>query len=247
MMKVKNMLNSWLTKIPIAHRGLHNEFFPENSLPAFANAIECGYAIETDVQVTKDGVPLVFHDALLDRMTKMKGDIREKNFNEVCDATLGSTEEKIPLLTEFLKFVDGRVPVLLEVKDHGNVGEAEEIIKETLDGYNGDIAVQSFNPFVVKWFKQNTTYPAGLLSSFFRDVEMAKWKKTVLKNLLLLNYSKADFVSYECSDGNEFKKLKNLKGKVPILFWTVRDAKDAELYCESCDNIIFENFSPAVK
>ena len=240
------MLNSWLTKIPIAHRGLHDDISPENSMSAFAKAIEGGYAIEMDVQVTKDGVPLVFHDDSLERMTELKGDIREKNFNEICDATLRRSEERIPLLSEFLDFVNGRTPVLLEVKDHKNIGKAEEIIKETIGGYKGDIAVQSFNPFIVKWFKHNTLYPSGVLSSFFKSVPMPAWKKALLKNLLLLKYCKADFVSYECHDGRDFEKLKSLRGKLPVLFWTVGSAAEAENCKDFCDNIIFENFLPQI-
>lgn len=244
---MENIFDSWLTKTPIAHRGLHNAELPENSLAAFENAVKNGYPIEMDVQVTKDGVPLVFHDDLLDRMTDHHGDIREKNFHEICDATLKNSEEKIPLLTEFLRHVNGKVPVLVEIKDHKHIGKAEEAIKEILDGYRGQVAVQSFNPFIVKWFKQNTLYPVGQLSSFFTGVPMAGWKKAILKNLLLLKYSKADFISYECHDGSEFEKLQGLKGKLPILFWTVQSRTEAENFKNKCDNIIFENFLPPLK
>ena len=72
-----NLFDSWIVKTPIAHRGLHDQQTPENSLPAFKKAIEKGYAIEIDLQMTKDGVIVVFHDDFLDRMTNGKGNIKE--------------------------------------------------------------------------------------------------------------------------------------------------------------------------
>lgn len=244
---MENIFDSWLTKTPIAHRGLHDDTAPENSMAAFEKAIERGFAIEMDVQTTKDGIPLVFHDDLLDRMTDLSGDIREKNFNEICDATLKNSEEKIPLLSEFLSFVNGRVPLLIEIKDHKNIGDAEEKIAEMLAAYQGQFAVQSFNPFIVRWFKKNTGFVAGQLSSFFNGVKMAVWKKMFLKNMTFLKYTKADFVSYECRTGASYKKVQNLKGKLPILFWTVRSQKEADMFAQYCDNIIFENFIPKYK
>lgn len=239
-----NVFDSWLTKQPVAHRGLHDDAAPENSIAAFEKAIARGFAIETDVQVTKDGVPLIFHDDLLDRMTNGQGDVREKTFNEICDLTLNGSEEKIPLFTEFLRFVDGRVPLLIEIKDHKNIGEAEKIIYNYLAEYKGKYAVQSFNPFIIKWFKQNTTCTAGVLSSSFDKVPLAFWKKIVLKKLWMLKNCKADFVSYEQHGGQKLKKLKKLKGNLPILFWTIRSEQEAQEAKKICDNIIFENFIP---
>ena len=131
-----------------------------------------------------------------------------------------------------------------EIKDHKNIGVAEEKITQLLAKYKGQFAIQSFNHFVVKWFKQNTNFCAGILYCFFCDVKLAWYKKVLLKNLYLLKNIKSDFVSYEANAGLGFKKLKKLKGKLPILFWTIKSFEQMQKCKNFCDNIIFENFLP---
>ncbi|MBR2302639.1 MAG: glycerophosphodiester phosphodiesterase [Clostridia bacterium] len=241
---MKNLFDSWIVKTPIAHRGLHDKHSPENSLSAFKKAIDKNYAIEIDVQMTKDGVIVVFHDDFLDRMTNATGDLREKTFDEIKNLYLKNSTERIPTFREFLSLVDGKTPVLIEIKDHKNIGILEEKLTKQLLRYNGEFALQSFNPYITKWFKQNTNFCAGILSCFFCDVKLAWYKKLMLKNLYLLKNVKADFVSYEANAGYTFNKLKKLKNKKPILFWTVKSIEDMQRYNQVCDNVIFENFLP---
>lgn len=242
---MEEIFNSWLVKQKIAHRGLHDEVSPENSLSAFKKAVEKGYAIETDVQMTADGILLVFHDEILDRMTDGKGLISQKNFNEICNYTLKNSEEKIPLLSEVLSLVGGKVPLLIEIKSHKNIGAEEEKIKAMLEKYDGQYAFQSFNPFIVKWFKDNMPdVKSGVLSSFFKDVKLSVFQKIILKNLWLNKLTKPDFISYNVDDAANFKKLTKIKGTLPILFWTVRSTEQMRLVSEKCDNIIFEDFLP---
>lgn len=242
---MEEIFNSWLVKQKIAHRGLHDEVSPENSLSAFKKAVEKGYAIETDVQMTADGILLVFHDEILDRMTEGKGLISQKNFNEICNYTLKNSEEKIPLLSEVLSLVGGKVPLLIEIKSHKNIGAEEEKIKAMLEKYDGQYAFQSFNPFIVKWFKDNMPdVKSGVLSSFFKDVKLSVFQKIILKNLWLNKLTKPDFISYNVDDATNFKKLTKIKGTLPILFWTVRSTEQMRLVSEKCDNIIFEDFLP---
>lgn len=242
---MEEIFNSWLVKQKIAHRGLHDEVSPENSLSAFKKAVEKGYAIETDVQMTADGILLAFHDEILDRMTDGKGLISQKNFNEICNYTLKNSEEKIPLLSEVLSLVGGKVPLLIEIKSHKNIGTEEEKIKAMLEKYDGQYAFQSFNPFIVKWFKDNmTNVKSGVLSSFFKDVKLSVFQKIILKNLWLNKLAKPDFISYNVDDAVNFKKLTKIKGTLPILFWTVRSTEQMRLVSEKCDNIIFEGFLP---
>ena len=132
---MEEIFNSWLVKQKIAHRGLHDEVSPENSLSAFKKAVEKGYAIETDVQMTADGILLAFHDETLDRMTYGKGLISQKNFNEICNYTLKNSEEKIPLLSEVLSLVGGKVPLLIEIKSHKNIKAEEEVFTCHHTGY----------------------------------------------------------------------------------------------------------------
>lgn len=242
---MEEIFNSWLVKQKIAHRGLHDEVSPENSLSAFKKAVEKGYAIETDVQMTADGILLAFHDEILDRMTDGKGLISQKNFNEICNYTLKNSEEKIPLLSEVLSLVGGKVPLLIEIKSHKNIGPEEEKIKAMLEKYDGQYAFQSFNPFIVKWFKDNMPdVKSGVLSSFFKDVKLSVFQKIILKNLWLNKLAKPDFISYNVDDAANFKKLTKIKGTLPILFWTVRSTEQMRLVSEKCDNIIFEDFLP---
>ena len=242
---MEEIFNSWLVKQKIAHRGLHDEVSPENSLSAFKKAVEKGYAIETDVQMTADGILLAFHDEILDRMTDGKGLISQKNFNEICNYTLKNSEEKIPLLSEVLSMVGGKVPLLIEIKSHKNIRAEEEKIKAMLEQYDGQYAFQSFNPFIVKWFKDNMPdVKSGVLSSFFKDVKLSVFQKIILKNLWLNKLAKPDFISYNVDDAANFKKLSKIKGTLPILFWTVRSTEQMRLVSEKCDNIIFEGFLP---
>ena len=145
--------DSFLCKIPIAHRGLH-EGVPENSRAAFAKAIEEGYAIETDVRRTKDGTIVVVYDDNLKRLTGLEGKVSRSTWRELSSLRLGDTDEKIMTLEECLEYIDGRAPLLLEVKDlYTVVGFPREVVN-VMRQYKGEYALQSFNPFYVHRFKQ---------------------------------------------------------------------------------------------
>ena len=144
---------SFLCRIPIAHRGLH-EGVPENSRAAFAKAIEEGYAIETDVRRTKDGTLVVVHDDNLKRLTGLEGKVSRSTWRELSALRLENTDEKIMTLEECLEYIDGRAPLLLEVKDlYTVVGFPREVVN-VMRQYKGEYALQSFNPFYVHRFKQ---------------------------------------------------------------------------------------------
>lgn len=130
----------------IAHRGLHTENFPENSLLAFENAVNNGIAIELDVRLTKDCKLVVFHDKNLFRMTGIDADISDFDYAQLSALTLKDTKEKIPLLTEVLKTVSGKVPIFIEIKEGSPVGILEKRLDKLLKNYHGDCAVMAFNP-----------------------------------------------------------------------------------------------------
>lgn len=144
---------SFLYTTPIAHRGLHATV-PENSLSAFALAIEAGYAIETDVRFTKDNRVVVFHDANLKRVVGADKNVIDLTFDELQAYTLEGTDEKIPSFEELLAFVDGRTPLLIELKDVPGRKDLPERVIETLKNYKGEYALQSFNPFYVNKFRK---------------------------------------------------------------------------------------------
>ncbi len=145
--------NSFICNTPIAHRGLH-ENVPENSRAAFKKAIEEGYAIETDVRRTKDGTLVVIHDDSLRRLTGEPGKVSETTYAELSRMRLTGTDEKIMTLEECLACIDGRTPLLLEVKDVSHVRNFPEQVVKVVRQYQGEYALQSFNPFYVHKFKQ---------------------------------------------------------------------------------------------
>jgi glycerophosphoryl diester phosphodiesterase len=141
-----------LMKTAYAHRGLWDAKNPENSLAAFRAAVENGFGIELDVQLTKDGELVVFHDVSLSRMTGCDGFVYEKTYEELCALTLGKSNERIPTFREVLALVDGRVPLLVEIKSDHAWRSVAESAASLLDGYEGAYTVESFHPLVVAWF-----------------------------------------------------------------------------------------------
>ena len=241
-----DLFHSWLVEQPIAHRGLHNLSVPENSLGAFAKAIEAGYAIELDVQLISDGTIVVFHDNNLSRLTSNDGNLKILTKEDLKYLSLLDSDEKIPTLEETLNFVAGRVPLLIEIKNDGKVGDLEKGVLELLSKYNGKFAVQSFNPYVLEYFyKHAPEIPRGQLSSYFRDAKLSFVKKFALKRMLLNDkISHPDFISYEAKRlPNRFtRKYK----KLPLLAWTVRSESEYLKVVKYCDNIIFEGFEPII-
>lgn len=137
----------------IAHRGLHSELVPENSLTAFRLAVEKCLSIELDVRLTKDCRIVVFHDNDLMRMCGIEGKVFDYTYEQLSAFKLKNSDEKIPLLSEVLKIVDGKVPLLIELKGGAPFGELESRVDHMMKKYKGEFAVQSFNPFSVMWFR----------------------------------------------------------------------------------------------
>lgn len=238
---------SWIKETPIAHRGLHTKDIPENSLSAFENALKNNYAIELDVQFTKDKEVVVFHDANLKRMTNDTRNIEDVNYDELKNLRLGNTNEIIPTLEEVLELVDSKVAILIEIKDCKDYIELSEKTYEILKGYEGNYAIQSFNPFILEWYKNNASEVIrGQLSGTFTEgsESLNSFEKFVLKNMLLNFKSKPNYIGYEL-EGIPKSKLESLRKKgVPIIVWTVKNKEDMEKAYKYSDNITFENFLP---
>ncbi len=241
-----DLFNSWLVQTPIAHRGLHDKTHPENSISAFERAINEGYAIELDVQIISDGTIIVFHDESLSRLTDNDGYVKFLTRSDLPILTLKNSKEKIPTLEEALKFVDGRVPLLIEIKNSDKVGELEKAVLEILKDYKGPFAIQSFNPFVLEYFyKHAPNILRGQLSGYLKDSKISFMRKFALKRMLLnKKISHPDFISYEAKYlPNRFvRKYKSL----PLLAWTVQSESEYLKVVKYCDNVIFENFEPVI-
>ncbi len=239
-----DLFKTWIVEDYIAHRGLHDDKVPENSLLAFENAIKQGYPIETDVHQISDGTLIIFHDNSLQRMTGQDGYVKNLKKEDLEKIKLSGTDQKIPTLDEFLKFVDGRTPILLEIKNTNKVGELESALYSKLKQYNGEYAIQSFNPYVLEWFKINAPEVLrGQLSGYFKGEKLSFLKKLFLKRMILnKKVSEPHFISYEAKAlPNRFvRKYRSL----PLIAWTVRSQEEYMKVVKFCDNIIFENFEP---
>ena len=242
-----SILDSWRCTRPIAHRGLHNEAMPENSLGAFENAIAHGYPIELDVRTIGDGSVVVFHDGKLSRMSGLDGYVSTLEPEKLGDIHLFGTEYTIPTFEKVLEIVNGRVPILIEIKNEDKVGGLEKSVAEILNAYTGEYAVQSFNPYSLGYFASSMPHVMrGQLSTFFKKEELAGYFRRVFLTKMKLNksVSKPDFVSYNA----EFLPNKYVtRAALPTLAWTVRSSAQADKLAPYCNNIIFEKFIPEIK
>lgn len=238
------MNSQWLTKYFIAHRGFHDDISPENSLSAFQKAINKNYTIELDVHLLSDGEIAVFHDESLKRMTGQNGKIEDLKTSDLKKYKLNGTNETIPTLKQVLNLVNDKVPLLIEIKNIGKVGNLESSLFEILKNYKGRYAIQSFNPFSLSWFKKHAPQVLrGQLSGFLSDTQMSYLRKIILKKMLLNKFiSKPNFISYDAR--NIPNKYVSKYKKLPLLVWTIRSQQDYEKLKPYCDNIIFENFEP---
>ena len=176
----------FLTNTLIAHRGLHNELIPENSLKAFKEAIKKKHTIEFDVHLLKDGNVVVFHDDNLQRMTGVNKKIKNTTYDEIKSLRLKDTDEHIPLLSDILKLVNGQVPLLIELKYDNKVGKLEEKLMTILKEYKGLYALQSFSPLSLIYLRKH--YPdaiRGLLVAKFKKSHMNILKKVILRHMFL--------------------------------------------------------------
>ena len=154
-----------------AHRGLHDKKrgIPENSFPAFRAAIEAGDGIELDVHLTKDGQLVVFHDDTFERICGRRGRVEDTSYEEMQKYRLAETKERIPLLSEVLQLVDGKVPLLIEVKLPNTDTKICRKLDEELRKYHGEYMIQSFNSLVLRWMKKyRNEIPRGQLSENLR-------------------------------------------------------------------------------
>lgn len=236
--------NSWLTDTFIAHRGLFdNRDVPENSVAAFTVAAKRGFAIETDVQLTADGQPVVFHDVTAERMTGQHLKIADCTLDELRKLRLLDTDEKIPTFDEFLQAADG-ANIVVEIKAHVRIGETERCVADALEKYSGHCCVQSFDPFVVRWFRKNAPdILRGQLACDLRGQGLSHLKANILRKLLLCRWNGSQFISYDVN-GIRDKAVQKYRSKMPLLCWTIKNNDQYESMRDSFDNMIFDSFVP---
>lgn len=229
----------------IAHRGLHDlcNGTPENSLAAFRQAVDAQLAVECDVHLTADGEVVVFHDDTLTRMCGVDGIVEQQTLAELRTYRLQNTDQTIPTLRELLELIDGRVPLLIELKTHnGNDCALCEAVDAVLQHYTGVYWVQSFYPLALWWYKRyRPDVCRGQLSSGFKGESLPKR----LAARLLFNFlSRPDFVSYDHEYAHRLSLSINIAlGAFPV-GWTFRSPDEVEQDRTRFHTYIFELFFP---
>lgn len=235
----------WLTDTYVAHRGLfNNKDIPENSVSAFENAVANGFGIETDVQMSSDGVLVVFHDDTLDRMTGVHGKVCEHTFEELRSFRLLNTDCQIPTFEEFLHAADG-VNLIVEIKTHDNIGEVEQKTYDALKNYKGNFCVESFNPIIIRWFRVHAPEVVrGTLSFSYEGCGFSRLKQWLLSGLRLCKWNGSQFIAYDATTLRKNKAVDKWRKRVPIICWTIKSQEQFEELHDAFDNMIFDSFEP---
>lgn len=243
---------SHLKGVLYAHRGLfdNDSDAPENSLKAFQKAVENGYGIEFDVQLSKDKIPVVFHDLSLKRVCGIVGNVCDYTVEELKQFKLKNSEETIPTLAEVLEVVGGKVPLIIEYKMDIVDTKVCELGNELLKDYVGPYCIESFHPLAVHWYKKNRPdIVRGQLSQDYAKVPekhkgIVFW---VMKNLLTNVATRPDFIAYKYEDANVFsRKVCTWLGALPVT-WTIHSQEEYEAAQSNFELFIFDSCIPVDK
>lgn len=232
---------AWLTQRPIAHRGMHdmNHDVWENTLPAFARAADAGYAIECDVQLSSDGVPVIFHDKDLQRLTGTGGFPWQRTAAEMAALRIGTTQDGAPSLRQMLDLVAGRVPLVIELK--GTPGHDDGLVAavaQELSTYSGKAALMSFDHWLIRQCAAHAPgIPFGLTAWGDKQHEIEAHFSMLAHGI--------SFVSYAVQHmPNRFVSFVKEKLAMPVISWTVRDRAAVEASIANADQMTFEGFMP---
>lgn len=233
---------SWIKDRPIAHRGYHdlNQSRWENTLSAFDAAIERGYAIECDVHLSQDGVPVVFHDDTLKRLTGEEGHVYERSAAELAQLRIGGTSDHVPSFAEMLAHVRGRVPLVIELKGiEGKDAGLVEAVAKALAGYGGKAAIMSFDHWLIRQFAGEAPGIPGGLTAYGRTTRDLESHFAMLAHPI-------SFVSFGVMDlPNPFVSFVREKLAMPVITWTVRDQWARDITLAHADQMTFEGFEAA--
>lgn len=226
-----------------AHRGLHGDGAPENSISAFSRAIDRGYGIELDIRLSRDGTLVVFHDDTLDRVCGISGKVNEKSLDELKKYKLSDTEDTIPSLAEVLELVGGRVPLLVEIKEEKGSTAVTEAAIDLLSSYEGEFIVESFNPYSIALFKKRMPKVLrGILSdSFLKDKNFKNTLGFILQFMLTNVLARPNFVAFG-KNGYKNPSLRICKtlGAVTLAWTTHSENEENEALSHGFDGLIFE-------
>jgi glycerophosphoryl diester phosphodiesterase len=235
----------WLAEVPLAHRGLHGDGVPENSLASFAAAAHAGYGVELDVHLSRDGVPVVHHDTSLRRLTGRNARIGELTAAQLGTLRLAGTDEHVPTLAQALRTL-GDASVMVELKqDRLRTGALEAATATVLAAHAGPVCVGGFNPGSLRWFRKHHPEVVRVLTAGpLDDVELPAVLRRRLAALKDLTAVVPAAVSYDLTGlPTAATDAWRARGGV-LVTWTVRDEGDLARARELADNVIFEQIRP---
>jgi glycerophosphoryl diester phosphodiesterase len=248
----------WLVARPIAHRGLHDaaKGVIENSVSAARAAIRAGYAIECDVQLSKDGEVVVFHDDTLERLTAAEGRVETKSAAELASLSLRGADDTIPLFADFLAAIAGKTPLVVEIKSNfdGDPTLARRVA-EIAARYEGPLVIESFDPDPIAFLREEgealgiSHVPLGMVA--MARYEADEWpglppaRRAELTHFLHFSRTRPDFLSWNVDDLPHAIPLLLREGlNLPVTVWTVRSQGQAQFAAQFADQIVFEGFAP---
>ena len=232
-----------------AHRGLFNSESAENSMSAFKAARDAGFGIELDVRLSKDGKLVVFHDETLNRVCGVDGKVKDFTAEELSKLSLSDTGEGVPAFKELLALIDGRVPLIIEMKQEVGESGVAEALKRELEGYSGPYVAESFNPYALKSLRKCAPeILRGMLSMEYSKTEKfgGKIVYTLLEKLLLNFIARPDFIAYDHT-GYRVSALGTVKRlfDTTLVAWTVKSPEEEKAaYDHGFDAVIFEGYIP---
>jgi len=242
-----------LRLLPIAHRALHDrsQRRPENSPAAIRAAVQAGYAIEIDLQLSSDGIAMVFHDDHLDRLTAAKGPVSARTAAELAQIALHDCDDPIPSFAQVLELVAGRVPLLVELKDQtGDIGQSdgrlESAVARDLAGYRGPLAVMSFNPSMMAHMARLAPdVPRGITTSAFLGdwVPLPEPTRDRLRAIPDYDAVGACFISHEWRHLDMPRVAELAAQGADILCWTVKSPRAETMARTLACNITFEGYA----
>lgn len=243
---------AWIAARPIAHRGLHDggRGLVENSAEAARAAMSKGYAIECDVQLTRDGDAAVFHDFTLDRLTSETGPVTARSASELQAIPYAAGSGRIIVLSRLLDLIAGRVPLVCEIKSrfNGDVRLADRVAALARE-YRGPLVIKSFDPRVIAHLRHRPPCPLGVVAEARYDApewsELPPGLGTELAQFLHYEETRPDFLSYHVDDLPHGVPLLLRRGLgLPVVAWTVRRPEQVETARRWADQIVFEGFEP---
>lgn len=231
-----------------AHRGLFDNagVAPENTLAAFRKAVEAGYGIELDVQLSKDDKLVVFHDATLKRMCGVAGHVWDYTLEELRKFKIGHSNERIPTLEEFLEAVHGKVPFILEYKLYRTQTRVCELAEAVLQNYQGAYCIESFHPLALWWYRNNQpdVMRGQLCEEFFREKQFKGKIMYTVQSFMPLNFlTRPDFIAYNHKHPNNIsRRICNFLGGLSVAY-TVKSRLEYEKAKKNDYKLmIFDNF-----